>query len=37
MTTIGIEAYLFGGAVLLFAVLLVIEKKHPYLPVAKES
>jgi sterol desaturase/sphingolipid hydroxylase (fatty acid hydroxylase superfamily) len=37
MTTIGIEAYLFGGAVLLFAVLLVIEKKHPYLPVAKEE
>jgi len=37
MTTSGIEGYLFGGAVLLFAALLVVEKKYPYMPVAKEE
>ncbi|GLI92406.1 sterol desaturase family protein [Methylocystis echinoides] len=37
MTLSGIEGYLFGGAVLLFAILLVVEKKHPFVPVAKEE
>jgi sterol desaturase/sphingolipid hydroxylase (fatty acid hydroxylase superfamily) len=35
--TSGIEGYLFGAAVLLFAVLLVVEKKYPYMPVSKEE
>jgi sterol desaturase/sphingolipid hydroxylase (fatty acid hydroxylase superfamily) len=37
MTTSGIEGYLFGGAVLLFAALLVVEKKYPYMPVPKDE
>jgi sterol desaturase/sphingolipid hydroxylase (fatty acid hydroxylase superfamily) len=37
MTTSGIEGYLFGGVVLLFAALLVVEKQFPYMQVSKEE
>lgn len=37
MNSLGIESYLFGMAVLLFAALLVVEKKYPYMQVSKEE
>lgn len=37
MTTSGIELYLFGAAVLLFAALLVVEKRYPYMEISKEE
>lgn len=37
MSTSGIEGYLFGAAVILFAVLLIVEKHFPYMKVSKEE
>jgi hypothetical protein len=37
MNTSGIEGYLFGGAVILFAILLVVEKYFPYMEAPKEE
>ncbi|RTL80383.1 MAG: sterol desaturase family protein [Hyphomicrobiales bacterium] len=37
MNTSGIEGYLFGVAGLLFAALLVLEKKFPYMQVPREE
>jgi len=33
----GIEGYLFGGAIILFFILLIVEKKFPYMPLSKEE
>jgi len=33
----GIEGYLFSGAVILFIILLILEKKYPYMPIPKEA
>ena len=37
MSTSGIEGYLFGAAVILFAVLLVVEKRFPYMKLSKDE
>mgnify|MGYP003351167638 CR=1 FL=1 len=31
----GVEGYLFGGAIVLFFILLIIEKKFPYMQIPK--
>lgn len=33
----GIEGYLFASAVILFIILLILEKKYPYMPIPKEA
>lgn len=33
----GIEGYLFLAAFFLFIVLLIVEKKYPYMPISKED
>ncbi len=37
MNTSGVEGYLFGAAGLLFAIILVLEKKFPYMQAPKEE
>jgi len=33
----GIEGYLFASAVVLFIILLIVEKKYPYMPIPREA
>jgi sterol desaturase/sphingolipid hydroxylase (fatty acid hydroxylase superfamily) len=37
MSASGIEGYLFAGAVILFSVLLIVEKRFPYMKVSKDE